>query len=282
MITAPVSGKLVIWRYDVGAMVRQGEAIAEIVVGDQVMVVHAPVSGRFTEMMALPGDEIEAGKVIGWVDAVDVESLPLASLIDEPSRKTRKPQRKARTRRLNAPWLWLIVGVMTLFGALAVGVVLMLAPAEVRVESETSGQPVPVPTPRFDRLERVIYSNVEMTESMQWGMQGIVQSAGYDPDSGTWYDVRFGDELVRVAERDLDSVGVLAPTPTLFFDASHWPNTLILKEAVADFPAGTRVQISSASFNGVEWDLQVLTENNRSLNVRESQLAYPEAFTPTP
>jgi len=133
----------------------------------------------------------------------------------------------------------------------------------------------PMPTPKYRLRERVVLR--EPIGEIQWGVQGVIQNTGYEPGSGTWYEVKFGEQIIRVREIQLDSVSVLAPTPTMRFDfrGRDGSYTLMLREPVADFPAGTRVTIGSAMFNGVEWELHVTTLSGTPLRVRESQLEIP-------
>ena len=104
----------------------------------------------------------------------------------------------------------------------------------------------------------------------------LVQEAFYDGQM--WqYTVSSGGITSQVPESLLDGAPVPAPTPTMIFDYQRWAwsNPLILAETVADFPAGTRVRITSAMFDGLTWQLDVITENDFTLNVREAQLAFP-------
>ena len=97
-------------------------------------------------------------------------------------------------------------------------------------------------------------------------------------DGAIWqYSVSAGGVTAQVPESLLDGAPVPAPTPTMIYDFRQWAwsNTLVLAEPVADFPAGTRVRISGATFDGVAWQVDVITEGGFSLNMRESQLALP-------
>lgn len=278
MIRAEVNGRLARWQYDVGALVQENEMIGEIETDDGLIRLYAPASGRLTEMLALPGDSIEAGQVIGWIDAITDEETPqsISALLDQPVERKPKPKRKPRTRSIvmQSPWFWMLAGLL-----LAVGVSGLVTPTDrvqrvqlPVVQTVIVTSLAPMPTPRYRQQERVILR--EPVEELQWGTQGNIQYAEYSPGSGTWYMVKFGDKVIRVPESNLDSVSVLAPTPTLRFDYHvwNWSYPLVLKEPVADFPAGTKVHIGAAMFNGVEWEIQVTTENGVSLNVRESQL----------
>lgn len=290
MITAEVNGTLSRWIYDVGAMIEQGEAIAEIETPEGPALVYAPARGRFTEMIALAGDAVEAGKVIGWIDAVETEETPqpLYSLLDEPDERKLKARRKTQSAGRPLPLRWLMVGLLSTVGLGGLLIWVALAPVQSEVTAETAVPATialpdgPQPTPFF-LLGEWVYLR-EPVGDVQAGTQGIVQSSTYEPGSGTLYDVRFGDMVLQVSEYQIGSMEDLAPTPTMRFNAyignrSGW---LMLKEPVADFPAGTWVQVGSAMFNGVEWELQVMTENCNSLTVREALLAEPSEATPAP
>jgi pyruvate/2-oxoglutarate dehydrogenase complex dihydrolipoamide acyltransferase (E2) component len=97
MIMANTEGKLLRWYDDVGALVEQGDVIADIQTADGIMRVTAPHSGRLTEMMALAGDSVQAGQVIGQVDAIDAPQS-IGALIDPPAAerklKPKEPKRK--------------------------------------------------------------------------------------------------------------------------------------------------------------------------------------------
>ncbi len=293
MIRAEVSGRLARWCYDVGALVEQDEMIAEIETGAGLRPVYAPASGRLTEMLALPGDSIEADKVIGWIDALTDEEAPqsISALLDQPVERKLKPKLKPKARPLaiRSSRFWLAAGLLLAVGVSALVTLFFVMPVDrvqpvqlPVVQTVIVTSIAPMPTPRYRLQERVILR--ESIGELQWGTQGNIQSSEYSPGSGTFYVVKFGDDLIRVPENNLDSVSVLAPTPTLRFDYRtwNWSDTLMLKEPVADFPAGTRVTIGSAMFNGVEWEIQVTTENGVSLIVRESQLEVPPDAPPNP
>ncbi|MBZ0304288.1 MAG: hypothetical protein K8J31_31420 [Anaerolineae bacterium] len=298
MITAEVSGKLLCWWQDVGALVERGAVLADIETDAGRIPICAPADGRLTEIMLLPGDAVEVGTVIGWIDALtDMEApQPLSALIDPPAapeRKLKPRRKKARpVVRLASRW-WMIFGLLL---AMAAGAALAFI---VPVRSEimpivatvpvivTPTLPPLVPTPRYRLQERVVLR--EPLGELQWGTQGIIQTSGYSLEDGTWYEVKFGEEVARLPETRLDPISILAPTPTMRYELQdgNWAYPLMLREPVADFPAGTRVLIGSGYFDGVEWQLQVTTENGVSLNVRDSQLIVPPdapedpAVTPT-
>lgn len=286
MIKVNAEGKLLRWYDDVGAMVEQGDVIAEIQTADGNMPVLAPQTGRLTEMMALAGDSVQAGQTIGWIDAVDAPRA-LGALIDPPAERKLKPKEQKRKPRPALPastMRWALFGLMALFGVSGL-MVLMFGPVSMVdtriVTSVPDTSLVPMPTPRFRMRERVLL-NAQVGDHF-WGEQGVVQATGFEMGSGTWYDVQFGDEILRLEESQLEDLGSLAPTPTMQFNAliGNTEYQLVLKEPVADFPAGTRVTIGSAMFNGIEYELHVTTENGVGLNVRESQLeVVPE--TPAP
>ncbi|NWG76282.1 MAG: hypothetical protein HXY24_17045 [Rubrivivax sp.] len=59
----------------------------------------------------------------------------------------------------------------------------------------------------------------------------------------------------------------------------------ITTEAVGSIPAGARVRIGSAWFDGIAWVYTIVTEDGRTTaEARESQLTYalPATATPTP
>jgi hypothetical protein len=293
MITATAEGKLLRWYDDVGAMVEQGDVIADIQTANGNVPVLASQAGRLTEMMALAGDNVQAGQTIGWIDEVDAPQS-LGALIDPPGErklKPKEPKRKPRPPASSSVVRWAAFGLLALFGVSGLMVV-MFGPVSIVdtrvITSLPDNSLMPMPTPRFQMRERVLL-NAQVGEHI-WGEQGIVQASGFEMGSGTWYDVQFGDDLLRLSEFQLEDLGQLAPTPTLQFDSRIWSEgyPLMLKERVADFPAGTRVTLGSAMFNGIEYELQVMTENGVSLNVRESQLEVrPDSpvnpgITPTP
>lgn len=75
------------------------------------------------------------------------------------------------------------------------------------------------------------------------------------------------------------------PTPTTEFNdllgMGGYP--LITLEQVGSIPAGTRVRIGSAWYDGLEWVYNVTAEGEQlTAEARRSQLAYGPAFTPTP
>jgi pyruvate/2-oxoglutarate dehydrogenase complex dihydrolipoamide acyltransferase (E2) component len=291
MITASAEGKLLRWYDDVGAMVEQGDVIAEIQTEVGSVPVLAPQAGRLTEMMALAEDGVQAGQAIGRIDVVEV-AQPLGALIDPPTERKLKPKetmRKPRPVLLSSTARWAVFGVAALVGVSALMVLFVVPVRVVEVPVAVTAPPLPpMPTPRFRIRERVLLQGQVGVHT--WGEQGVVQNMGYEPGSGTWYDVQFGKETLRLGESQLEDLGSLAPTPTMQLDARHWDWSypLMLKEPVADFPAGTRVTIGSAMFNGVEYELQVVTENGVGLTVREAQLEAPPdapanpATTPIP
>lgn len=287
MITAEAKGRMVNWHYDVGALVEAGALLAEIDADGELIPVCAPADGRLTEMMALPGDNVEAGGVIGWLDAVAgfEKPQPLSELLDQPVERKLKPRRKSHPLPRPTTRFWVLLGLVVALGIGALLGAFLIVPVNRSSFSAVTVQPVaprserpmplPMPTPKYRLMERVILR--EPVGEIQWGAQGVIQDTGYEPESGTWYEVKFGEEIIRVPETRLDSVGVLAPTPTMRFDFRgwDWSYTLMLREPVADFPVGTRVTIGSATFNGVEWELYVTTLSGTPLTVRESQLEIP-------
>ena len=281
MIRVDTEGKLVRWYDDVGALFDEGEIIADIQTSDGMVRVTAPYSGRLTEMQVLVGEDVQAGQTIGWIDAVDAPQS-IGALIDPPGERKLKspgPKRKSQVAMTPMTRVVLLAVMMAIVGGVFM-VVFLVAPVRVVEVQVMATVPVivtaepgaPMPTPRFRIRERVLLN--AQVDGYIWGAQGVVQTSGFEMDSGTWYEVKFGEDILRLAESQLADLADLAPTPTLQFDdrSWSWDFPLALKEPVADFPAGTRVTISSAMFNGVEWELSVVTENGVSLRVREAQL----------
>lgn len=288
MITVNIEGRLVRWYDDVGALFDEGEVIADIQTADGIVRVTAPYSGRLTEMRVLTGEEVQAGQTIGWLDEVDTPQQ-LGSLIDPPAAerklKSAGPKRKPQSSMTSMARVVLLVVMMATAGAALLAVLLFVPvrTAEVQVMTAvpvvvtvTAVNPMPVPTARFRIRERVLLRG--QVGEHNWGEQGVVQNIGYEPGTGTWYDVQFGDDVLRLSEFQMEDLASIAPTPTMRFDGPgrDWSSTpMMLKEATADFPAGTRVTIGSAMFNGVEYELSVtVEETGTSLRVRESQLEY--------
>jgi|SRR5690606_32648068 len=118
MITAETKGRVVNWRYDVGALVKAGALLAEIDADGALIPVYAPADGRLTEMMALSGDSVEAGSVIGWLDAVEglEEPQPLSELLDQPVERKPKPRRKSRPLPRPAMRFWVLLGLVVALG----------------------------------------------------------------------------------------------------------------------------------------------------------------------
>jgi len=75
------------------------------------------------------------------------------------------------------------------------------------------------------------------------------------------------------------SAAPVMATPTSLFNMYFRSGQFIVQliRDVDGQPAGTRVQILSGYFNGSEWIYQVTTDSGISLNIRESDLAMPEA-----
>lgn len=268
MITVNQEGKLLRWYDDVGALFDAGEIIADVQTAAGIVRVVAPYSGRLTEMQVLVGEDVRAGETIGWLDKIAEPAL-LGSLIDAPAERKLKsagPKRKPRFGMTSMARVVLLVFMMTSVIAVFM-VVFLIAPVRV-VEV--------LPTPQFQIQERVLLRG--QVGEHNWGEQGIVQDIGYDAASGTWYEVLFGDELLRLNEAQLEDLASIAPTPTMRFDrpGQNWSSApMVLKEKIADFPAGTRVMIGSAMFNGVEWELNVtVMGTTKALTVSESQLEY--------
>lgn len=287
MITTTTSGRLRRWFYDVGEQVHQDDALAEIETDSAAVMVYAPQSGRLTEMMVLAGDLVEAGRLIGRIHAQSDQSDVPAALGDLLEPPGRKPRRKTAARpgpKLTPTW-GVIVGLLAAMGLGTLVVLFITLPLQatrsgllhatvVPAEPLVNSFSVPVPTQQFVPFERAVLN--AQIEDVYWGAQVVIQDARYE--AGVWfYTVKAGQKVFQVSEQQLQDLGVLAPTPTMQFDFRgwDWSTPLRLKEAVADFPAGTRVQISAGMFNGVEWELEVVTENGITLRVREAQLELP-------
>ena len=74
-----------------------------------------------------------------------------------------------------------------------------------------------------------------------------------------------------------------AATPTAIFGSAIGTGfySAITTQPIGDIPAGSKVQIYSAWYNGSEWMYQIYDENgNFSDNARESQLAVAPGYEP--
>lgn len=267
MITARIAGTVRTWYGDVGDFVDSDDIIAEIETADGTRVeISAPAAGRITEIHALAGEAVERGAVLAHIE----EASPLLyELLDGGQ----KPKRKLRRKAAATPPRRYFVLILALILLLALGgmAATFLLVTPVRIVTTT---PAATPAMRFYPGGYAI-----LRQPVGDLMPGtvMVQQAFYDRQ--TWrYTISANGVTARdVPESLLDGAPVPAPTPTMIYDYGRWgwANPLILAEPVADFPAGTRVRISSAMFDGAAWQLDVMTEDNRVLHVREAQLAPP-------
>ena len=262
MLRASIAGTLRMWYGDVGDLVDSDEIIAEIETtdGTQVQVV-APVAGRITQIHTLVGEPVARGAVLAHID----EAQSLHALLDG----SQKPKRKAAAapmRRQRQLVLTLLVGLVLIAGL----AIFMMT------DSVLEPQPTVNAATPMSRFQPGGYALLrEPIGDLPTGTVQV-QTAFYD---GTkWqYTVSASGVTAEVPESLLDGAPVPAPTPTMIYDFRlwSWANFLVLAEPVADFPAGTRVRISSAIFDGVDWQVDVITEGGFSLTVREAQLALP-------
>jgi hypothetical protein len=72
-----------------------------------------------------------------------------------------------------------------------------------------------------------------------------------------------------------------AVTPTAMFDGALGSGfyAAVTNQAVGNIPAGTQVQISSAFYNGIEWNYNISDASGRENTARESQLDFAPGYT---
>jgi hypothetical protein len=73
-----------------------------------------------------------------------------------------------------------------------------------------------------------------------------------------------------------------AATPTAMFGGTLGSGfyAAVTNQAVGNIPAGTRVQIGSAFYNGIEWNYNISDDSGRQNTARESQLDFAPDYTP--
>jgi pyruvate/2-oxoglutarate dehydrogenase complex dihydrolipoamide acyltransferase (E2) component len=66
---------LSVWFADPGDRVFEGDRVVEVRVGAATFDVAAPATGRLTEKLRLPNDQLETGQVLGLVEVEEPEGL---------------------------------------------------------------------------------------------------------------------------------------------------------------------------------------------------------------
>ena len=305
---ATIDGKLRQWYADVGDIVEADEPLVEIETHAVDVDLLAPIAGRITEMMVLPGDAVTKGMVLARIEPVQQS---IGALIDEQARKsTRKKQPELARRSPSRQLIFLMLAGMVLLGAVIAGVTVsdvqmitlendgpvnpaLIAtgdgagmPLASRPTATLSGFPGPTPTAVFHNQIGISGDPIHLVVAIGNSPAGTlvrISSTQYDLETDTRYyevvNVSSG-EVLTVTESQLAlgySPSFVPTEPTMVFSQRSWSwfYPLRLKESLADFPIGTAVQIVDARFDGNGWQLRVITESGTELNVRESQLEPP-------
>jgi hypothetical protein len=154
-----------------------------------------------------------------------------------------------------------------------------------------SPTPTPVPTLIYGESIGMGYMMIttEPIGDMPAGTRVRISHAQFDGSQWQYYVVAEDEQRMAWASASQLTYApnvTPGPTPTAVFGSSIGMGyRLITTQPVGPIPAGTRVGIGSARFNGTEWIYTIVAEDGHATaEARQSQLAYalPATATPTP
>ncbi len=303
-IKATIAGTLRQWYCDVGDVVAADEALVAIEAGEVDVDLVAPVAGRVTEMLVLSGDTITRGDMLARIEPA---AQSIGSLLDEPERKPVRKKQSDTAGRSSSRRALVLVAMLMVVVLVGMSAALLIFPVRTELNNEVNisfpaivstseivDLPLgTVPTGTIDALTGRFWDwgipvqLVETVGNLPIGSKVSILSAEYDDITDSYSYVVFSvatGEYLKVAESMLAPLSTPSQVPTMVYDYQQWAwfYPLELKVAVADFPAGTAVQIIDASFDGNSWQVQIVTESGTQLNVRENQLKRPTIVPDNP
>lgn len=146
---------------------------------------------------------------------------------------------------------------------------------------------------RSGRVRLMIVWNVDFnTVNTETPGYAIIRPDGSCPacEALAAVNIVIGLQVQRVLDDAVDPPSVVAtalpiePTPTAFFDSALRQGnvSLMTTSPIGDLPAGARVKIKSAFFDGTSWTYAVETEDGRLYQAFEWQLVQTVNPPPTP